>query len=504
MIRAILDDRSRRTRPARRRTARFAPAGLARGLAGVMLTVLTLMLCATPAAAHTELDSAEPADGSTHDGALTAIALTYTLPVTPLGDTVVVTGPDGNVPVDVTQQQDGTVVVATPEQELTDGEYNASWNVAAQDGHPLQGTVRFTVAGAAPDPGPDGDTTAAPEDPKPTTDATEGGDDTDAGMAHDGAGNSASGEDTGTAAPAGSAASSIAEVLARLGNAATLWGLLVAAGGIVIAAAVLRGSDRVDVPVVLTAVRWMGGLILAGLAVRLAARTVIVAQGDLGAVVSPGAYGDALAGSTRWVFLLQAAGAVAVLVGAHRSLAGSWLAIAGTGLAGAGHVLDGHSFTGVVPWLVVATDVAHLAAAAAWVGGLVMTGVVLRRRRKEGRTLDAGLIGARFSVVAGVSVVVLGFAGVVLTVSVLDRPAQLWESSWGLFLLAKVALVGLVGLVGAYSHFRLVPHLERPGRTARSAHRAVSRMEHTARFETALLVIVVLVTAWLVAASVHG
>ncbi|RPF21978.1 copper resistance CopC/CopD family protein [Myceligenerans xiligouense] len=476
------------------RSRRAGPGVLVRGAAALALTMLALVLGAAPATAHTKLDSAAPADGTTHDGAPAAITLTYTLPVTPLGDTVVVTGPDGTVPVEVTQQQDGVVVVATPARKLTNGDYTVDWTVAAQDGHPLQGTVRFSVTGAPPDAAAGGGATGAPADPGPTADAGGGA---EGGMPHEGS----AGEDAG---PVGSATSTIAALLARLGNAAALWGLLLAAGGLVFAGAVLRGTDRVDIPAALAAVRWTGALILAGLAVRLAARTVIVAQGDLAAVLSPGAYGDALAGPTRWVFLLQAAGALAIVAGTYRSVAGSWLAIAGTLLAGAGHVLDGHSITGAVPWLVVATDVAHLAAAAAWVGGMVMTGLVLRRRRREGRTLDAGLLGARFSVVAGVSVLVLGFAGVVLAVSVLERPAELWETEWGLFLLAKVAVVGLVGLVGAYSHFRLVPYMERPGRTARSALRSVSQMERTARFETALLAVVVLLTAWLVAASIHG
>ncbi|MBL0886818.1 copper resistance CopC/CopD family protein [Myceligenerans indicum] len=492
-------------RPAHLPAARDGAAGAPRWLAAVAVALIALLLGAPPAAAHTELVSTDPADGATHDGPLAALTLTYTLPVTPLGDAVVLTGPDGDVPAEVTQQQDGAVVVATPEEPLTDGEYSAAWSVAAQDGHPLQGTLTFTVTGAPPAAEPEEDASAEPQDPEPTGAAgdEDAGADADAGTAHEDA-TEPSGPDDGSAHQAGSATSTIAGLLARLGNAAALWGLLVAAGGLIFAPTVLRGSDRVDVPAALTVVRWTGILILAGLAVRLVARTVVIAQGDLSAVVSPDAYGYALAGPTRWVFVLQAAGAVAVLAGVGRTLAGSWLAITGTALAGTGHVMDGHSFTGAVPWLVITTDVAHLAAASAWVGGLVMTAVVLRRRRKDGRMLDAGLLGARFSVVAGVSVVVLGFAGIVLAVAVLDHPAQLWQTTWGLLLLAKVGLVAVVGLVGAYSHFRLVPHLERPGRTARSAHRAASRMERTAGLETGLMVAVVLVTAWLVSASVHG
>lgn len=477
---------------------RHGPLAPVRGLTAVLLATLTLVLAGAPAAAHTKLSSSDPADGATHDGALAAITLTYTLPVTPLGDTVVVTGPDGSVPVEVTQEQEGTVVVATPPRDLTDGDYTVEWNVAAQDGHPLQGTVRFTVTGAPPS-----GQAEAPRDPEeePTAGAGAGGnaagDPDEPEAAHDGT----SKDDTNAGS---STASTVAAVVARIGNAAALWGLLVAAGGLLFAGRVLRGSDRVDRPTVLAAVRWTGAIIAAGLAIRVVARTVIVAQGDTAAAVTPGAYADALAGPTRWVFLLQVAGAAALLVGTRRSLRGSWLALGGTALVGAGQVLDGHSATGGVPWLVALTDVAHLAAASAWVGGLVVMVLVLRRRRREGRMLDAGLLGARFSVVAGLSVVVLGFAGVLLAVDILERPAQLWQTSWGMLLLAKVALVTVVGLVGAYNHFRLVPRLERPGRNARAAHLAVNRLEHTARWESGLLTVVVVLTAWLVTASVHA
>ncbi len=92
-------------------------------------------------------------------------------------------------------------------------------------------------------------------------------------------------------------------------------------------------------------------------------------------------------------------------------------------------------------------------------GGVVTLALLLRARRRRGRDLDAALLGARFSVVAAVAAAVVGVAGVVLAVGILDYPAQLWESEWGLFLLAKVALVVLVAAVGAHNHFRVVPRL---------------------------------------------
>ncbi|MEG3613620.1 CopD family protein [Isoptericola haloaureus] len=452
---------------------------------GFLLALLLLLVGAGPAQAHTDLDTAEPADGSTSDGPVEEMVLTFTLPVTPLGEAVEVTGPDGAVPVEVTPQDDGVVLLATPAEPLTDGEYTLDWNVAAEDGHPLDGTVAFTVAGAAPDVSDDG--AAADDEASPAGTAAPVPDDTVA------ADTAAAEED----------AADFAAVVARLAGAAVLWGALVAGGGLLFAALVLRGRDREDVPAVLTAVRWVGVLALVGVPLRLAARSVVVAQGDVGAAVDPSALGDALTGDTGLVLALQGAGALAVLLGARRTLAGSWLAVVGTLLLGAGIVLDGHSNSVGPHWLVITTDVTHLLAAGAWVGGVVMVGVVLRRRRRDARPLDAGLLGSRFSVLATGSVVVVGIAGVALTVEILDRPSQLWETSWGLFLLAKVAVVAVVAAIGAYQHFRVVPMLQAPGHGARRAHKAGSLLQRGAGHETGFMVVVVLLTAWLVAASVH-
>ncbi|WP_278237381.1 CopD family protein [Isoptericola sp. AK164] len=462
----------------------LAPAG------AVLLGLMLLLAGAVPAQAHTDLDTVEPADGSTADGPVEEVVLTFTLPVTPLGEAVEVTGPEGAVPVQVTPQQDGVVLLATPEEPLTDGDYTLDWSVAAEDGHPLDGTVAFTVTGAAPDGG--------------STDDGDAGED----AAPDAEGSPTAAPDAEAAADPEVAAdeedaAGFAAVVARLAGAAVLWGALVAGGGLLFAALVLRGRDREEVPAVLTAVRWVGVLALVGVPLRLAARSVVVAQGDVAAAVSPSALADALTGDTGLVLGLQAAGALAVLLGARRTLAGSWLALVGTLLLGAGIVLDGHSNSVGPHWLVVTTDVTHLLAAAAWVGGVVMVGVVLRRRRRDARPLDAGLLGSRFSVLATASVVVVGIAGVGLTVAILDRPSQLWETSWGLFLLAKVAVVAVVAAIGAHQHFRVVPLLQAPGHGARRAHKAGSLLQRGAGHETGFMVVVVLLTAWLVAASVH-
>lgn len=469
---------------------------------GLLAAFVLATWCAPFAAAHTKLESTAPAAGSTSDGPVDEVALRFTLPVTSLGDGIVVDGPAGTVVADVASAEGGLVLVATPAEPLAAGDYTVTWTAAAQDGHPLEGSFGFTVgAGAAP---------SAPAEPGGGAPSAGGGDEASEGTggahtdgphgAHDMGNTNGMDHD---AMAMDSPASNAAEAVARLGSAAALWGGLVAAGALVFAGVVLRGEDQEDVPVVLRMVRWAGLLILAGLAVHVSAGSVHMAHGDIAAAVSPSAIADSLTGTTRWALGLQAAGATAIAVGPRRTVPGSWLAILGSVLVGAGHVLGGHSNTAEPRWLVVSADVAHLAAAATWVGGVVAMGILLHSRRRDGRALDAALIGARFSVVAAVSVAVVGAAGVVLAVEILERPAQLWESAWGLFLLAKIGVVAVVGAIGTYNHFRVVPRLESRRFRKRSARKAGNVLRRSAVRETSLMVVIVLITAWLVAASVE-
>ncbi|MGI5188197.1 copper resistance CopC/CopD family protein [Promicromonospora sp. CA-289599] len=476
-----------------RRTSRSGTVVI-RAAVGVLAALVLALWCAPSATAHTRLESSAPAAGSTSDAPVAEVTLRFTLPVSLLGEGMVIDGPEGAVVADVAAAEDGLVVVATPSEALTAGDYTVTWTAAAQDGHPLEGTFGFIVAGAGAGP-----SEPAPGDTgTPSAGASPGAGHDMSGMDHD-MGHEPSAMDS----PVTDAAATVA----RLGSAVTLWSGLVAAGALAFAAFVLRGRDEADAPVVLRLARWAGVLILGGLAVRVLAGSVFVAHGDLAAAVSPAAIADSLTGTTLREVGLQAAGAVALAVGARRTLRGSWLAVIGAVLVGAGHVLGGHSNTVEPRWLVVSADVAHLAAAATWVGGVVSMGLLLRARHRDGYDLDAALMAARFSVVAALSVTVVGVAGVVLAVGIIDRPEQLWQSTWGLLLLAKVGVVLVVGAIGAYNHFRVVPRLtaRRRGvvRHAGRSRVAGSMLLRSAGRETTLMVVIVLLTAWLVAASVQ-
>ncbi|HWS56943.1 MAG TPA: copper resistance protein CopC, partial [Actinotalea sp.] len=75
---------------------------------------------------------------------------------------VLVTGPGGAVAVGEPVVQ-GTTVTAPLPSDLASGDYTIAWRVVSADGHPIQGTIPFTVAL------PVAETTPASTSPPPTT-----------------------------------------------------------------------------------------------------------------------------------------------------------------------------------------------------------------------------------------------------------------------------------------------------------------------------------------------
>lgn len=150
-------------------------------IAGFALTAALTVGTAGAAAAHDELVSTDPAAGSTLATAPAAVSLTFSGELLDLSATVVAEGPQGAVAVGEAVV-DGTTVQATMPDGLADGEYLVTWRVVSGDGHPIQGTLAFTLAtGATPGPGattapaePTGTTTSAPPGPStaPAADPT--------------------------------------------------------------------------------------------------------------------------------------------------------------------------------------------------------------------------------------------------------------------------------------------------------------------------------------------
>ena len=175
----------------------------------------------------------------------------------------------------------------------------------------------------------------------------------------------------------------------------------------------------------------------------------------------------------------------------------SWMAFVGIGLAVASFWFDGHTVTqGFRPLHVLANGV-HVVAGSVWVGGVVTMAAVLWWRHRTKRSSDALGLVVRFSAVASVALGAVVVAGLVMAVSILDSFGELTSTQWGQTFLLKSAAAGVAVLAGAYNHFRLMPALERDPHD-QALHESV---RSTVTAEAIMLVFVVVVTAWLVAAA---
>lgn len=106
------------------------------------------------AQAHAVLKSASPTDGSLLQTAPEAVRLTFNEAVRPL--VIRLIGPDGAA-VELTDQVQGAAELVVPLPELARGSWMLSWRVVSEDGHPIPGTLLFsigTVTGALAEEAP--------------------------------------------------------------------------------------------------------------------------------------------------------------------------------------------------------------------------------------------------------------------------------------------------------------------------------------------------------------
>ncbi|ROO83771.1 hypothetical protein EDD29_1280 [Actinocorallia herbida] len=138
------------------------------------LAALTLAAPAAPASAHTALSGSSPADGAKVDS-VAEVVLTFNEEVRS-GQVVIQNAAEkpvhkGKVTVS------GTDVTRKVRDALPAGKYTVGYRVISADGHPVTGTLTFTVTGAAPTApsGVTADTRTATPSPTSTPDGTEGG-----------------------------------------------------------------------------------------------------------------------------------------------------------------------------------------------------------------------------------------------------------------------------------------------------------------------------------------
>ncbi len=370
------------------------------------LAALLAALCLAGAAyAHAVLIGTEPADGSVLAQPPKTVQLRFNEAVAPAAVRLIdAAGKSRDVTVRATDQ---SVVITLPDN-LPRGTQVLSYRVVSQDGHPVAGSLLFSI-----------------------------------------------GVVTGAATPSVDYPLAFLIWLARIG---VYLGLFVGVGGVFFAAWIAPGpaGERV---------------ILGSLAVGLASAIVSLGlQGidlldlPLYALATPAPWVSAL-GTSLGPSLLIALASMATARVAWRSptMTIAWVLTAAS-MLGVGFSLatSGHAATAPPDWLTVPSLFVHGVAIAYWVGALVP---LAARARRQPDLLPPVL--HRFSAVAVPIVGLLVLSGLVLSVIQLESIYTLIDTSYGIILLVKLALVTLLLGLAALNRFWLTPALAKDYRFGR-------------------------------------
>lgn len=180
-----------------------------------------------------------------------------------------------------------------------------------------------------------------------------------------------------------------------------------------------------------------------------------------------------------------------------------WIAVAALGAAAAASMAwMGHGAAAEGPGgrAHLAADIAHLAAAAVWVGALVFFVVLAGVSWRDGRQAPAFHVAlAGFSGIGSGVVAVLVASGLVnswFLVGPMGAPA-LVRTPYGLLLLFKLVLFGAMVALAAANRFRLTPALREALVEPADASTAIRALRRSLALELGAAAALVAVVAWL-------
>lgn len=416
-----------------------------------------LALGVSPASAHNTFIESVPAEGDVLESPPTTWMLTFekSVPLDSASGTVI--NGDGvrtTLPTPRHGDSDKTIIFDLP-QDLS-GEINARWRLVGVDGHVISSRVSFTVqslvSGAStPIPATTGVVLAeATFDDEPST-ITEP-----------------------------------IRVALRLANFIFLF--------------LLGGSLFV-------------GLFVAERSMMIRSGMALLRVGAIGSAVVPlaqwwtfaidiGSFSEALSLTPCVMFLIRSVAGFSMLAACESILRGHtritairWQLCVAWAVYVVALAYGGHSRSQGMAWLGIPADVFHTSAVSAWLGGLVaLIFVVLPSvDTRHGLTHLR-----RFSHLAERAVIVVAVTGVVQTIRLHGSMNSLLTSTHGLLLLLKVSLVAIIILFAARN--RKILHATQES-DSRSNARTKSLLVKSALKETVVAALVLVVTAFLVGAS---
>lgn len=458
-----------------------------------LAALLALLALPAPALAHAHLERTSPASGSTLTAVPHQLVLTFSESPVLAMSALRLLGPDSALVSlgAVTHDSGVRTLTASITGPLAAGRYTVEWQTAGDDGHVQRGSYQFVIA--------EGATGVAP--PRAATDSAR----------------ASSAAMPGAATPDSAlmpiepvdftASSSIyvlirwaqfASLLLLIGAVAFRWWILPRAG-----AAFSEPARRALALGAGGAGLWGAWVLIVTAVARLLAQAATlhgVGYMADGAVVGP------LVTKSLWghAWLLEIVAAIVVIVAlrfARRggtSLVAWWVATLGVIALAVVPALSGHAIaTAQQAAIAVVADTLHILGAGSWLGTLAVMLIVglpiMTRESAEGRT------GALSRMVNAFSPLALGCACLVVLTGVIA--ARYHVGSWGAFtnttygktLLVKLAVVVLLVCVAAYNWRRVRPSLVLGGTSD------VRRIKGSASGEVVLAIVILLVTAILVA-----
>lgn len=399
-----------------------------------LLAFCAWVCLSTAVMAHASLTGAMPQDGTVLQTVPEKFSLSFSEPVSPLVLSLV--KPDGSsVALPDFALRDRTLAIAPP-ADLGSGTYVLSWRVVSEDGHPVSGSIIFSI----------GAPSSAPPDVADVVDLKVRG----------------------------------ALWLAKLGLYA---GFFFGVGGIFALNVFMRDRS--------VARAFVGLMIVLGL---VSVVTSVVFQG-LDALAAPFArFADpqvwkAGLGTSFGSTVLVMAGAL-VLSGlallspnARLSRLVSVMALLSGSLSFA---LSGHASTAEPQWLMRPSVFLHAASIAIWTGALVPLGLAFRN---NATTAGPALI--RFSRFIPLAVLAMIAAGTILAVVQVRHPSALLQTAYANLLVFKLVLVAILLLLAAINRWRLTQR-------AATGHQDDARhLVRTIAAETLLVLLVLgIAAAW--------
>ena len=382
----------------------------------VIAAVVLLLACATGAWAHASLNATEPADGAVLESAPTSYSLTFSEPVSPLSLNLI--RPDGSATALERFSLEGNVLEIEAPGDLDRGTHVLSWRVVSEDGHPVGGSVIFSI----------GEPSTQPPLVEERIDWT-------------------------------------VRIGLWLSKIALYIGLFIGVGG-VFATRVLMpdlGSGWTAIVAALV-VGTLGAIVSNGF------------QGLDALGAQAGRLADPIVWSTgfgtsygRTVVAAIAAFAIAA-VGLTRGRLARLAAVLAMLSVGTALGLSGHASAATPQWLMRPMVFLHTTTIAVWIGALIPLGLGLRHG-------DAAAIPSlqRFSRLIPHAVALLIAAGFVLAVVQVEHPRALIDTAYGQILLVKLMLLAGLFTLAALNRWSLTAPTEAgDARTARRLVRSVA------------------------------